>query len=62
MNLEELRILDGEVITEEQYDLIQEMENVTIQGNGISGYHMGYNWYTAIIELENGIEEVEIYL
>lgn len=62
MNLEELRMLNNEIITEEQYDLIQEIENVTIQSNGISGYHTGHNWYTAVIELENDTEEVEIYL
>lgn len=62
MNLQELRMLNNEIITDCQFDEISEMENVTIQSNGTSGYHVGHNWYTAIIELENDIEEVEIYL
>lgn len=59
MKIEDLRKLNNEIITEEQFDKIAEIENVTVQSNGISGYHIGHNWYTALIE---GVEEVEIYL
>lgn len=62
MNIQELRMLNNEIVTEEQFEEIEEMENVTVQSNGSSGYYIGHNWYTAIIEDGNDIEEVEIYL
>ncbi len=62
MNIQELRMLNNEIITDEQMEQIEEMENVTVQSNGSSGYNIGHNWYTAIIEDGNDIEEVEIYL
>ena len=62
MSLEELRMLDEEIITEEQYDLISEMEGTTIENNGGSGLHINRTWYTVYIDLGEEIEEVQVYL
>ena len=62
MELEELRALNNEIITDEQFDQIEEMEYVTIENNGSSGLHIGRNWYTVYYEDDYIKEEFNVFL
>ena len=62
MKLEDLRELDRELITFEQFEEIEEMEGVITQNNGLSGQYIGYNWYTIYYEDDNIKEEFNVFL
>lgn len=60
MDIKEIIKLDNEVISNELFEELEQVEGLYIQFNGLSGYYTNYYWYTLIIEETN--QEVEVYL
>lgn len=59
MNLEKLMELDECIVTVEQLEEIEMMEEVTeVENNGGSGQHYGKTWYS--VKLQDG-EEIQVY-
>jgi len=64
LNKLELAKLDGEKITLNKLEEIEENENIIeLENLGMSGLHDGYIWYCAIIEDKNGQNfEIDLYV
>lgn len=62
MNLDEMLRLDGEIITEEQFDEITESEEcINFENNGLSGQYNNCVWYSIRLKQEiSDFEETEI--
>lgn len=59
MTIEQLKDLDGNIITLEELEAVEEFENVvSTEDNGLSGLHYNKHWYS--VTLSNG-EEIQVY-
>lgn len=60
MTREQIEMLDGTIINEDQVELIEENPDVTnFECLGTSGYTAGCNWYS--VEFEDG-ESIDVYM
>lgn len=60
MKKQDLLNLDGEIITLEQLNVIEEMEEVVdVNDCGLSGQHFNKHWYVAILDTN---EEINLYI
>lgn len=60
MTREQIELLDGIIISEEQVELIElNPEVTTFECLGASGYVSGCNWYS--VEFEDG-ESIDVYM
>lgn len=54
-----IELVEKEIITLEELQEVEEMENITVEDNGMSGRNIGCHWYTAITEDK---EEFDLYV
>lgn len=60
MNKQDLLNLDGEIISLEKLDEIEEMQEVVkVEFCGLSGQHYNKNWYVVTLDTN---EEINVYL